>query len=630
MTHETDTRALVLAATGGDLDAFAELVRRFEGAAFAYARVRRAPSPDDAVQDAFVDAFLRLGQLREPAAFGGWLRRIVHKHVDRQQRARRPDALPEEAVSEADGPDRQLEALERRAALRARIDELPEGQRVVVALHYLGEQSVKSIGAFLGLAESAVKKRLFDARRRLRVPEDDAMMNPTSETHFADSVTLFLSIRAGAHDAVRAILDRRPDLLESREGWSDAEALAGRFELAHRLTPLILAAGIGDEEMVELLLARGAAPDSLCGCDAGETALWAATRAGHAPIAARLLEAGANAEATNAKGLRPRDLAAWRGTPELLALFDDDRPAAPAPAPRSPDDTVETGIRALDLWTPLPRGAVVRVHGGAETGLMVLLAELTHQVGLTGGVAVWTSWVPRPWHRRELATVASRYGVEHHVRFATPQPGDDLDAVLRRGVARCREESAGGRPVFHIVFEQEGHQAEVEAALPRLGEAATVTFVVRPWAAVTRGDVGAPTPNGLHDAVLVTDPRLAGQWLFPAIDPALSRSRTPHVDAEEQRLMEDARALLAAYAAIDPELARDVDEGDDAGTRRTIGRARRLLAVLTQPFHVATPETGWPGVTVTRAETFAEVRAVLAGAWDERAVAELKYRGAER
>src|SRR5687768_3929589 len=77
--------------------AFAELVRRFEEAAFGWS-FRLLGDPDeakDATQDAFITAWLKLRQLRDPAAFGAWLRRLIATHCSRRRR-NRSDGLPGE------------------------------------------------------------------------------------------------------------------------------------------------------------------------------------------------------------------------------------------------------------------------------------------------------------------------------------------------------------------------------------------------------------------------------------------------------------------------------------------------------------------------------------------------------
>ena len=102
-----------------DRESFGELVRRFQDLAFGYALrwIGDAESARDAAQDAFVSAYLSLDQLRDPAAFPGWFRRVLLKHCDR--RTRRLEPLLSESVSEYVLPDQQLlESREREWPLR--------------------------------------------------------------------------------------------------------------------------------------------------------------------------------------------------------------------------------------------------------------------------------------------------------------------------------------------------------------------------------------------------------------------------------------------------------------------------------------------------------------------------------
>jgi DNA-directed RNA polymerase specialized sigma24 family protein len=80
-----DLDLLVQAAQQGDNGAFGHIVNRFQHMAYAsaYAQVGDFHLAQDVAQEAFIDAYLSLGNLRQPAAFPGWFRRFVVKHSDR-------------------------------------------------------------------------------------------------------------------------------------------------------------------------------------------------------------------------------------------------------------------------------------------------------------------------------------------------------------------------------------------------------------------------------------------------------------------------------------------------------------------------------------------------------------------
>lgn len=83
--------SLVRLAQTGDKDAFGALVKHYQNMAYgvSFSRIDDADLAQDVAQEAFVEAYLSLGKLREPAAFSGWFYRILVKHADRGLRARR-------------------------------------------------------------------------------------------------------------------------------------------------------------------------------------------------------------------------------------------------------------------------------------------------------------------------------------------------------------------------------------------------------------------------------------------------------------------------------------------------------------------------------------------------------------
>ena len=95
-----DVERLIQRAQQGDLEAFAEVTRRFQHMAFGYALalIRDLQQAEDVVQEAFVAAWFGLRTLADPAAFPGWFRGIVRHQAHRILRQRRQTSLPLEAA----------------------------------------------------------------------------------------------------------------------------------------------------------------------------------------------------------------------------------------------------------------------------------------------------------------------------------------------------------------------------------------------------------------------------------------------------------------------------------------------------------------------------------------------------
>lgn len=156
------------------LEAFGLLVRYYQGMVYACAYVILGDFhlAEDVAQEGFLIAYRRLGDLRDPKAFAGWLRRIVVNKCRSELRrkgisaasldtAPEPEAREPHPVEAIENGDAESQAVN---ALRT----LPEDQRLVMALFYIDGYSQDGIAEFLEVPTSTVKARLFRSRRRLK------------------------------------------------------------------------------------------------------------------------------------------------------------------------------------------------------------------------------------------------------------------------------------------------------------------------------------------------------------------------------------------------------------------------------------------------------------------------------
>lgn len=161
---------------------FAEIVERHQrrAARIAYYYLRDPADVDDAVQEAFLKAFLHLSTFREDLVFELWFTRIViNGCLDRlKARVRRARWLTPAADAERDvaerhtapepSPEDALLTRERRASVAAAVNRLPDRQRMVVVLTHFEGYSPREVSVMLGLNEATVRVHLFRAVRALR------------------------------------------------------------------------------------------------------------------------------------------------------------------------------------------------------------------------------------------------------------------------------------------------------------------------------------------------------------------------------------------------------------------------------------------------------------------------------
>ena len=167
----------------GDIAAFGTLMRRYNRRLFRLARatLRNDAEAEDALQDAYLLAYRRIGQYRGDAALGTWLSRLVlNECLARLRRTARRDnvvpivATPDDmdldtmATSPDERPDVAAGRAEMRALIERKLDELPAGFRTVFVLRCVEELTVEETAAALGVPEATVRSRHFRARSLLR------------------------------------------------------------------------------------------------------------------------------------------------------------------------------------------------------------------------------------------------------------------------------------------------------------------------------------------------------------------------------------------------------------------------------------------------------------------------------
>lgn len=182
-----DDGSLIRAAQNGDVEAFAEIVRRYERRLrLVLLRVLGDERDvEEATQDAFVQAWRNLDRYRGEAAVFTWLYRIgVNEALARRRRKRLETVDLETSESESaryvrrdTQPEASAESADVRTQVMAALRTLPEDHREAVVLRDIAGLSNEEVAEALGLSVAAAKSRIHRGRLQLR-----ALLEPLAES----------------------------------------------------------------------------------------------------------------------------------------------------------------------------------------------------------------------------------------------------------------------------------------------------------------------------------------------------------------------------------------------------------------------------------------------------------------
>ena len=189
-----DTVELIRRILSGDDEAFSLLMRKHQEGVHAliWRKIGDFYIAEELTQDTFIQAYKKLGTLKDPRRFKGWLyvianRRCLNwiKRNKAKMNALNMQSLentPSEEIEEASyvhhiSHQHETEITQYRQNLaKTLLQELPESERTIVTLYYLGKMTTKDIGEFLGVSVNTIKSRLRRARKRL---QEEALVRET-------------------------------------------------------------------------------------------------------------------------------------------------------------------------------------------------------------------------------------------------------------------------------------------------------------------------------------------------------------------------------------------------------------------------------------------------------------------
>ena len=180
-----DDVQLIQRILSGDDAAFTTLVRKHQKSvhALAWRKVGDFHYAEEITQDTFLQVYKKLATLKNPRQFSGWLYVMTNRICSNWMRKNNPalqslgttpmEDLEKSAYARYVSEQREIEATEHRHEIAKKLlEELPESERTVMTLYYLGEMTTREISRFLGVSVHTITSRLQRAKRRLQQDEE--------------------------------------------------------------------------------------------------------------------------------------------------------------------------------------------------------------------------------------------------------------------------------------------------------------------------------------------------------------------------------------------------------------------------------------------------------------------------
>ena len=310
-----------------------------------------------------------------------------------------------------------------------------------------------------------------------------------------------------------------------------------------------------------------------------------------------------------------------------------------------------TGLKAIDLLTPYPRGGKIGLFGGAGVGKTMLMIELMrHTIREHSGIVLFAGVGERSREGNDLWLEMQRSGVLDSTVLVFGQMNEPPGARLRvpltamtmaehfrdherrevllfiDNIFRYIQAGAEVSALLGRLPSAVGYQPTLETEMGELQERITttsrgsVTSIQAVYVPADDLTDPAVVATFAHlDAATILSRRQASQGFYPAMDPLESNSTllTPEgVGERHYEIAVEVRSLLARYQELQDVIAiLGMDELSEAD-RLAVNRARRLQRFLTQPFFASEPFTGIPGRYVPLADTLRGFEEILEGRHD--------------
>lgn len=315
-------------------------------------------------------------------------------------------------------------------------------------------------------------------------------------------------------------------------------------------------------------------------------------------------------------------------------------------------DILETGIRAIDFFTPFPRGGKIGLLGGAGVGKTVIITELIHNItGQTKVPSVFAGvgeriregyeLIQELKQRKALKNTVLVFGQMNEspgVRFKVAHSGVTvaeylrdyyqkdvllfIDNVYRFALAGSETSIISGQMPSEGGYQPTLSQ-EIGFLEERINSTSKGSITSAQAVYVPADDFTDPAVQEIMahlDSVIVLSRDLADQKIYPAVDPLKSHSvvaRVPYITERHFKALATARDILQKYDELSKVIAilgiEELSEEDQI----IVKRAQKIIKFFSQPFFTSQSYTGIAGVFCPLKETILGVEEILSGKLDD-------------
>ena len=193
---------LIRRILSGDDAAFSILVQKYQKSvhALVWRKVNDFHYAEEITQDTFLQAYKKLSTLKNPNQFAGWLYVIANRLCINWLQRHKPamqsledtpmEEIEESAYNQYAAEQRDTEGAKYRQEIAQRLlSKLPESERTVMTLYYLGEMTAKEISKFLGVSVNTITSRLRRARERLQKDQERLVQEVLGGVQLSSNLT---------------------------------------------------------------------------------------------------------------------------------------------------------------------------------------------------------------------------------------------------------------------------------------------------------------------------------------------------------------------------------------------------------------------------------------------------------